>query len=359
MSTTRAIARSGWPWSLLPCAAIACAGQQVQQTGDAGAGTPSGSSSGGSSSGSSSGASIFDSGDSGPVVLASGQTAVRLAVNATDLYWTNEGKTETAPDGGVTYLGGQVMRLPLAGGSPVTLITNQDHPLGIALDGINVYWTNSGIGTVMDIPLAGGTPTLLASGQNAPGSIADDDANLYWLNAGGAQVVSFPKHGGTPNVLAQGTAGGQGNIAVSPTNIYWTDTNAGAVRSFPIAVVPGPGTLIASGLIAPDGLALDATSVFWILETSGGAVERAPLGGGPATTLATGQSGSFGLAVDDTNVYWTNFVKDGSVMSVPKSGGSPTVLASGQIEPDGIVVDASHHVFWTTADGNVMGLALQ
>lgn len=155
-------------------------------------------------------------------------------------------------------------------------------------------------------------------------------------------------------MLASGVQGGQACIALDARNVYWTDTNGNAVLTMPLA--GGTPTTLATGQ-GPDGLAVDGTSAYWILETTNAPVAKVPLDGGAPVTLATAQAGTLGLAVDDRNVYWTNQLKlTGSVASVPKAGGVVTTIASGQIEPLDVVVDSTS-VYWGTADGYVMKAA--
>jgi sugar lactone lactonase YvrE len=102
----------------------------------------------------------------------------------------------------------------------------------------------------------------------------------------------------------------------------------------------------------PNGLAVDATHVYW---TNGyGNVMKAPISGGPVTALASGQANPWGIAVDDGRVYWTNAAGAGQVMSVPVTGGEPRTLASEQRRPFQVAV-RDGLVYWTDmGDGSVM-----
>jgi len=43
------------------------------------------------------------------------------------------------------------MKVPIAGGSPITIATGQTGPFGVAVDSAYVYWTNQTGGTVMRV----------------------------------------------------------------------------------------------------------------------------------------------------------------------------------------------------------------
>jgi len=127
---------------------------------------------------------------------------------------------------------------------------------------------------------------------------------------------------------------------VDATSVYWTDTSS--ILQCPLSGCGGVHTILASNQVAPGGIAIDATNVYWA-NGDGDVLACAKAGcGGSPTTLATGQA--FGvendcIAADGINVYWAtpNLVTDagppnGTIVKCAASGcgGAPTVLASGQ-----------------------------
>ena len=99
-----------------------------------------------------------------------------LAIDDSSVYWT-------ASERGV-------MKVAKVGGAPITLATSRE-PQAIAVDASNVYWTDwSSCGvscvtpesTIMKVPIDGGTTITLVAKQNLPDAIAVDDFGVYWLD---------------------------------------------------------------------------------------------------------------------------------------------------------------------------------
>jgi hypothetical protein len=259
-----------------------------------------------------------------PTVLASGQTnPAGIAVDGTTVYWTNQGTAAKS------YLDGTVAKCAIGGcgGNPTTLAIAQGNPFGITVSATSVYWTNRGDGRVLSCAVGTcSAPTVLATGLQGPQSIATDATNLYWVNF---QTVVKCAIGGcsATTILGHAFPSGPG-IALNASNVFFEDV--GACNGGPPCGVEwvaktgvGPGTITpTSYLFAGYGgmLAVDATNVYWT-DTAVYTCPSPPAGCGPSgpTALVSGQPNAFGIAVDATSVYWTNHVAGGSVMkATPK-----------------------------------------
>jgi hypothetical protein len=112
-------------------------------------------------------------------------------LDAESVYWiTNNGN------------GGQVLKCAKGGcaGSATQLATGRGNLGGIAVDSSGVYWTETQTfpggkigptaaaapGAVFQCAMTGcnNAPTLIASDQNHPTGIAVDAVNIYWANSG-------------------------------------------------------------------------------------------------------------------------------------------------------------------------------
>jgi len=146
-----------------------------------------------------------------------------------------------------------------------------------------------------------------------------DSTGIYGID--GLRVLKVPLPcGGTPIVLAVGNPQG---LAIDATNVYWTDSAGlgadttvykvakGGGQPMPLATLPyGPGG---------SAISVDATSVYVLGYASGdgpcsnsvrqcqpGVVMKVPTDGGAPIALATAQATPVWIAVDAANVYWAN-----------------------------------------------------
>ncbi len=285
-----------------------------------------------------------------------------IAVDGTNVYW--------ATDGDFT-----LWKLPLAGGSPVSL--GGAGTAGPATDGINVYV--GGGGEIVKVPVGGGTPTTLVSLGPPPDEsygwdttdIATDGTNVYWVDQiyDWVRMCAVNGCGGIPTTLAA-SQNGPSHVAVNGTGVYWinsgTGNHDGAVQTCAISGCGGNPTTLASGLTEPWAIAVNATHVFWSDITEETVMECDVGGcGGTPTTFATQQSGVFALALDGVNVYWSTFDPSAGayVVAKPMGGGPESVMATFISSVSyGIAADSTR-VYWTdylypTSNGIVYALEL-
>ncbi len=365
--------RRGWlaGWMLLLAAGVALScGSRTAVLGDVGA--DSGTSSGGSSGGSS-GIAAPDSG-----ACSAGQALCGGACV--------DEQTDPAHCGGC----GIVCAGTCALGRCLVTLASQVSASSIAVDDTAVYWTTMN-GTVMKVPVGGGAAGTLASGQDQPAAVVVDGTSVYWLTSDAfddSAITKVPRTGGaTPVTLI--TYGNEFSptpgLAVDTAWVYWTDFVSGnpvpgqlagaRVRRMPSS--GGPAQTLVEGLsLAPTGLAVDATSVYWAGSPGSptnftNVLLKVPLQGGTPATLATYQSWASAMVAalplpvvagqTARDVYWiasppmpnSATQPPTNLLSAPATGGSPSTLA---ISANSVALDSTT-LYWTT-DGSVMSAPL-
>ncbi len=235
----------------------------------------------------------------------------------------NTGKTATGAEsagGGATSVSGG-----MAAGNGVTA--------GNAMAG------NAAVSTT------GGTATTLGGGGTGAGAPPGS------VTAGGGTV--YVGAGRLATVLAQGLKRPTA-LVVYGGKLYFadfgTDYYDGSVWALPVDT-SGPLVPVAQAQRGPDGLAVDATGVYW----SAQAWMRASLDGTNQTQLATGTVNG-PIAVGPSGIYGTGSVAGSltTLVRVPLVGGSLSALAppsslGRSMQSYGFALDATS-VYWTTFD---------
>lgn len=294
-----------------------------------------------------------------PTVLASGLKLENLVAMGTDgshVYWSSsEGR--------------ELMKVPVTGGAPVTLVSAPDRITAIAVDRASVYYFADG--KIMKVAIGGRAPTTLTTDTGSITALAVDATSVFWMSWDGhvSRLMKVSTGGGKATTLATGS-GIPDALAVNDRAIYWTSwrsdasvssstTGDGAVLSVPLA--GGTPVELASKQPGPHFMAIDATHVYWnnIGPREAPGLMKAPLSGGSVTTLATGVHTS-GVAVDGSRAYWSDY-QTGSIMAIGLEGGERTVLADGQKRPNAIAIDAGH-IYWANlgaapGEGSIMKLS--
>jgi virginiamycin B lyase len=237
------------------------------------------------------------------------------------IYWAN-------PDGDA------IGRANLDGtGANPSFITGADNPLGVAVDGVHVYWTN-GTNTIgrANLDGTGANPSFIAAPISDLGSgVAVDNAHVYWVSTfANTTPNDFPPPNPGTGAIGRANLDGSGvdrnfiagisfptgSVAVGASHLYWTsyhpDTNFSSLYFLPARIgrVNLNGTEVEENFIStlPAGVAVDEAHVWWAFQDRfDGGIERANLDGAGAEFVIERRENFFpcGIAVDDTYVYWT------------------------------------------------------
>lgn len=232
-----------------------------------------------------------------------------------------------------------------------TKVYSASGPVGLALDGANLYWGSDTNNEIRRAPKAGGGPTtqIIAEGS-AVYYLAISGPNLFWAT-GAKDVKRQALTGGTVKVLEPGLGSPYG-VAVFGGKAWVTEgsdakvavidaVNGGEKASFPLA----------AGSI-PEGIATDGQTLF-IAINSGSDIVTLPVTGGSVGTFASSQEKPAGVAVDGEWIYWTGQGTPGVLRKRKKGGGPIVELATDLNAPTGVVVDGTH-VYFAERNANVI-----
>jgi hypothetical protein len=262
----------------------------------------------------------------GTPTLLDGMSAARdVAATSTDVFWTSVS----------TPGNGTISRFVDSTSKVTPVVSGLDLPEGITLAGNSIFWTEFDSGNIFKASTSGANKTQVAT-ANYPYRIVSDARYVYWTNEGTASttppdgsVARFDYLNGTmAETLAQGQAipraialelGTDGNA----THVYWANfAEDGEVVRLDLS--GGKPEVLAKGLKRPNGIAIDATDVYWTNRGDGTVMKLAKnaQAGAQPTTIATDQSAPGAIVADQTGVYWINAgpsdVSQGAIVKLAK-----------------------------------------
>lgn len=260
----------------------------------------------------------------------------RPVLDPTSVYWVDE------TSGG----GSSIKKVSKTGGSVTVLASGLGAVNQIAVDGTNVYWTEyneaNGNGQIRSVPIGGGTITTLASGTPAgssydvfyPTGIVLDANYVYWgEQVGGGAVRRVPKAGGQVIDIGRG----QGSVTfltldASQSNFYILG-DSGSFFRLPIGGGTRQALAAKVGLNLTGPLEIDQNAIYSedVTDASsgrGGSIFAVPTNGGAVNYLVTNENDPHNVATDQNYVYYphapiTGDVNFHFVRKVAKGGGTP------------------------------------
>lgn len=285
--------------------------------------------------------------------------------------------------------GGDVVRVPLAGGEAMKLGTvpegNDVMAMTASPEGIYLVVASGGEsavknktfgqGAVLLVPAEGGAPVQLASGFEMPLSIVLDESKMYWTAAKpGTKTMwclfSAPRKTGEPTAAKP--------LAVNQMSHVFAATKTGAlvagvlggvtVQPFAQAEKPGAplssllqvdaAALVEGGRVVIAGTQLD-------IERGGKAIPTVTLGalaGGTFATLATHDAEDHlgGLVTVGNSVYYTlvgttaGRYRDGKLVRISLDDKAVSVVAKDQFQPAKVVATA-RGIVWLNERGHFVG----
>lgn len=192
------------------------------------------------------------------VADASNDTYSAVVVDDDQIYWTN-----------YTFMG-STMRMPKAGGAPVTVAPDA-YPAGMVVTGGQMYWSAMDADAIKSAPILGGPVTVMASNQDAPRwGIAANADHLFWVNEGTfpMQVWGVPLDASLPPAqlgVSPTESSVQTSLVADAAYVYFPVSYCKIVR-IPVGGGQPIVTDVAQALGCPRFMAGDADALYYTSE---------------------------------------------------------------------------------------------
>ena len=229
-----------------------------------------------------------------------------IAVDAANVYWTD-----------MTY---GVWKCPVSAWGTPTMLAASSYPTFLTLDETNVYWMDESDITVRSCAIAGcAAATIVAKGDmSLVHGLVVDATNAYWSLD--HVIQTCPLAGcAAPTALVTESQTYTFALAIDSHDLYWTTAAPGAVLERSLADVDaGATTLVSMPSANSQALVVDDTNVYWTDFGEGKVMKCAIAGCATPTVIADAQNGPAGIAVDASSVYWVNILGDTVMRFTPK-----------------------------------------
>ncbi len=215
-----------------------------------------------------------------PGVLVSGVlTPYAIVADATHLYWVAAGTFDFVD--GTIAADGKIERARKDGSERLTLADNLSVPLGIALDGNDVYFGESGLGEgkntfgLFRVAKSGGTIATL-NDRTSVGPMVLDGNTFVFLGINetvGAAIMALEKNGTAPRLLYETDEAN--TLAVADRRVYFLQESEGAGMELAWVSIDAPaGASVALRELDGDSFLLDGCAA--IVNTIDGDLVRRP-----------------------------------------------------------------------------------
>lgn len=276
--------------------------------------------------------------------IASGQAGPRLLVqDDSAIYWvTNDGNVSALKkDGSETT--------PRTVGNVGTSVTSMAAEPG---SGPNLFYTSGG--EVRRIPKAGGSPSLVGATTPAPRALAVDATHVFAMSdddtsADPSSITRFPNAGGAGQMIFSSDASYIGAIAVEGDNVFW-DSLDNRFNSLPKNASPdaGPPTSYRptgdadESSITPFAFAVDGQAFYYSNGTDVRSFKRQETGVATQLLFYEVESVVNAIAIDDRYVYAIDAIVNGTLRRAQKDGlGAAETMLAALLKPTSLAVDST------------------